>query len=106
MTCSTRQNAPTTGARHETRKAGTLDEHAQFYSAGGVSVSGLEMAQNSQRFSWTRDELDSKLQGIMASIHEKCVEHGEEEDYVNYVQGANIAGFVKVADAMMHYGVV
>ncbi len=74
-------------------------------NAGGVSVSGLEMSQNSLRLSWSREELDQKLQGIMKNIHAKCVEYGQEKTYVNYVQGANIAGFVKVADAMLHYGV-
>ncbi len=74
-------------------------------NAGGVSVSGLEMSQNSLRLSWSREELDQKLQGIMKSIHAKCVEYGQEKTHVNYVQGANVAGFVKVADAMLHYGV-
>jgi glutamate dehydrogenase (NADP+) len=75
-------------------------------NAGGVAVSGLEQSQNSLRLSWSRDEVDSKLIEIMKNIHEKCVEYGDEGDWVNYVKGANIAGFVKVADAMMSYGVV
>ncbi len=75
-------------------------------NAGGVAVSGLEQSQNSLRFSWSREEVDSKLVNIMKNIHEKCVEYGDEGDWVNYVKGANIAGFVKVADAMMSYGVV
>ena len=75
-------------------------------NAGGVSISGLEMAQNSMRFSWERDEVDQKLQNIMKKIHEKCVEFGTEGSYVNYVKGANIGGFVKVADAMLSYGVL
>ncbi|MCF8713835.1 NADP-specific glutamate dehydrogenase [Joostella atrarenae] len=76
-------------------------------NAGGVATSGLEMAQNSLRYSWSREEVDEKLQGIMKSIHNSCIEHGEDEDgYVNYVRGANIAGFVKVADAVLAQGVV
>ncbi|MCM5662449.1 NADP-specific glutamate dehydrogenase [Galbibacter mesophilus] len=76
-------------------------------NAGGVATSGLEMAQNSLRYSWTREEVDDKLKGIMKSIHNACIEHGEDEDgYINYVRGANIAGFVKVADAMLAQGVV
>ncbi|RZS99119.1 NADP-specific glutamate dehydrogenase [Aquimarina brevivitae] len=76
-------------------------------NAGGVATSGLEMTQNSLRYYWTRDEVDNKLQQIMKDIHEKCVEYGKEENgYVNYVKGANIAGFVKVADAMLAQGVV
>ncbi|MCK4642254.1 NADP-specific glutamate dehydrogenase [bacterium] len=75
-------------------------------NAGGVSVSGLEMSQNSLRFNWTREEVDEKLQGIMKAIHEQCVKYGTEGDYVNYVKGANLAGFVKVADAMLAHGIV
>ena len=76
-------------------------------NAGGVSTSGLEMTQNSMRLSWTREEVDEKLQRIMSDIHEACVKYGTEEDgYVNYVKGANIAGFMKVAKAMMAQGVL
>ena len=75
-------------------------------NAGGVAVSGLEMAQNSLRYSWTRDEVDQRLQAIMKDIHQSCVQYGKEKEYVNYVKGANIAGFVKVADAMLAQGVV
>ena len=75
-------------------------------NAGGVAVSGLEMSQNSQRLSWTREEVDSRLSGIMKAIHEQCVTHGKKSDFVNYVDGANIAGFIKVADAMLDQGVV
>ena len=75
-------------------------------NAGGVSVSGLEMAQNSQRLSWTSEEVDAKLLWIMENIHENCVKYGTEEDgYINYVKGANVAGFMKVAKAMMAQGV-
>ena len=75
-------------------------------NAGGVAVSGLEMAQNSLRYSWTREEVDQRLQSIMKDIHKSCVSYGGEKSYVNYVKGANIAGFVKVADAMLAQGVV
>ncbi|MGB0375858.1 MAG: NADP-specific glutamate dehydrogenase [Flavobacteriaceae bacterium] len=75
-------------------------------NAGGVAVSGLEMAQNSLRYSWTRNEVDEKLKAIMGDIHQACVSYGENHNYVNYVKGANIAGFVKVADAMLAQGVV
>ena len=76
-------------------------------NAGGVATSGLEMSQNSLRYSWTSEEVDKKLHEIMNDIHEKCVEYGCDEDgYVDYVKGANIAGFVKVADAMLAQGVV
>jgi glutamate dehydrogenase (NADP+) len=75
-------------------------------NAGGVATSGLEMSQNSLRLSWPREEVDRRLQAIMKAIHEQCVVHGNEGKWVNYVDGANIAGFVKVADAMLDQGVV
>lgn len=79
-------------------------------NAGGVAVSGLEMSQNSLRLSWTREEVDAKLKGIMASIHQQCVDaaktYDKDKDFVNYVNGANIAGFVKVANAMIDQGLV
>ncbi len=75
-------------------------------NAGGVAVSGLEMSQNSLRLSWTREEVDEKLQRIMKDIHAQCEKFGKEGDYINYVKGANIGGFVKVADAMLAQGVV
>ncbi|MBO5769255.1 MAG: NADP-specific glutamate dehydrogenase [Bacteroidales bacterium] len=76
-------------------------------NAGGVSVSGLEMSQNSMRYGWSREEVDAKLQGIMSDIHNACVKYGTEADgYVNYVKGANVAGFMKVAKAMMAQGVM
>ncbi len=75
-------------------------------NAGGVAVSGLEMTQNSLRLSWTREEVDNKLKGIMKAIHEQCIEFGKEGDFTNYVKGANIGGFVKVADAMIDQGIV
>jgi len=76
-------------------------------NAGGVATSGLEMTQNSLRFNWTREEVDDKLKQIMNDIHQKCVEYGTDSDgYIDYVKGANIAGFVKVADAMIAQGVI
>ena len=75
-------------------------------NAGGVATSGLEMSQNSLRMNWTREEVDTKLKTIMKDIHAQCVEHGKEGDFVNYVKGANIAGFLKVADAMLDQGIV
>ncbi|MDB2538785.1 NADP-specific glutamate dehydrogenase [Flavobacteriales bacterium] len=76
-------------------------------NAGGVATSGLEMSQNSLRYNWTREEVDTKLHNIMLDIHDQCVAYGKEEDgYIDYVKGANIAGFVKVADAMIDQGLV
>ena len=76
-------------------------------NAGGVAVSGLEMSQNSARISWGEENLQQLLKETMKNIHDKCVQYGEEDDgYVNYLNGANVAGFVKVADAMLAYGVV
>lgn len=76
-------------------------------NAGGVSVSGLEMTQNSIKLSWSREEVDEKLKSIMNSIHTQCVQYGTEADgTVNYVKGANVAGFMKVAKAMMAQGVL
>jgi len=75
-------------------------------NAGGVAVSGLEQTQNAMRLSWTREEVDRNLLDIMQKIHASCVEHGRDGDFVNYVRGANVAGFIKVADAMLAYGVL
>ena len=75
-------------------------------NAGGVAVSGLEMSQNSIFASWSREEVDNKLKNIMKSIHQQCVTHGPENDYINYIRGANVAGFIKVADSMLDQGVV
>ncbi len=75
-------------------------------NAGGVAVSGLEMAQNSLRYSWSREEVDAKLKEIINEIHSSCLTHGQEKDWVNYEKGANIAGFIKVADAMLAQGIV
>ncbi len=80
---------------------------AKAANAGGVAVSGLEQSQNALRISWSRDEVDGHLKTIMRAIHDQCREHGLDEDgFVNYVRGANVAGFQKVADAMLAYGVV
>ncbi|MCU1731609.1 MULTISPECIES: NADP-specific glutamate dehydrogenase [unclassified Pseudomonas] len=85
---------------------GTLFAPGKASNAGGVAVSGLEMSQNAMRLLWTAGEVDSKLHNIMQSIHHACVHYGEENGRINYVKGANIAGFVKVADAMLAQGVV
>lgn len=79
---------------------------AKAANAGGVAVSGLEQTQNAMRLSWSREQVDEQLLSIMKSIHGKCVEHGKDGDFVNYVRGANIGGFIKVADAMLAYGVL
>jgi glutamate dehydrogenase (NADP+) len=88
------------------RKNKVLYAPGKASNAGGVAVSGLEMAQNSLRYSWTREEVDSRLRDIMLDIHNACITHGLEEGYINYEKGANIAGFIKVADAMLAQGVV
>lgn len=88
------------------QQAGILYAPSKAANAGGVAVSGLEMTQNSLRLSWTREELDQKLQDIMSKIHSQCVQWGTVNGKLDYVKGANIAGFVKVADAMLAYGVV
>jgi len=75
-------------------------------NAGGVATSGLEMSQNSMRLSWTAKEVDQRLHQIMSGIHEQCVKYGREDGYVNYVKGANVAGFMKVAKAMLAQGIV
>ncbi len=75
-------------------------------NAGGVATSGLEMSQNSMRLAWSREEVDEKLRNIMINIHAACMKYGKEGDYINYVKGANVAGFVKVADTMLDQGVV
>lgn len=89
------------------QKAKLLYSPGKASNAGGVATSGLEMTQNSMRIKWTREEVDNNLKRIMSDIHEACVKYGTEEDgYVNYVKGANIAGFIKVAEAMMAQGLV
>ena len=94
-------------AIHEFQKAKILFAPGKASNAGGVATSGLEMSQNSLRLSWSRKEVDDKLKDIMEDIHDSCVEYGENEDgTIDYIKGANIAGFVKVADAMLAQGVV
>jgi len=100
-------NMPSTiDAVHHFNENGLMFAPAKAANAGGVAISGLEMSQNSMRISWTSEEVDLKLQDIMKSIHSQCVKYGESENGVDYLKGANIAGFVKVADAMMAYGVM
>ncbi|MDX1679254.1 MAG: glutamate dehydrogenase, partial [Akkermansiaceae bacterium] len=80
---------------------------AKAANAGGVGVSGLVQSQNALRIAWPKEEVDKRLQGIMSDIHDQCVEHGELDDgHVDYVKGANIGGFIRVADAMLNYGYV
>jgi len=101
-------NMPSTPeAIHAFHKAKILFAPGKASNAGGVATSGLEMSQNSLRISWTREEVDERLKGIMSDIHDSCIAYGKEADgYCNYVKGANIAGFVKVADAMLAQGVI
>jgi len=93
-------------AQHVFVQAKILYSPGKASNAGGVATSGLEMSQNSLRLSWSSEEVDQRLHGIMKAIHEQCVRYGKDGDFVNYVQGANIAGFVKVADSMLDQGVV
>ncbi len=101
-------NMPSTPeAIHEFHNAKILFAPGKASNAGGVATSGLEMSQNSLRISWTREEVDERLKGIMEDIHDSCIQYGKEKDgYCNYVKGANIAGFVKVADAMLAQGII
>ena len=100
-------NMPTeTDAVHEFINNKILFGPGKAANAGGVAVSGLEMSQNSMRISWTKEEVDKRLNQIMKDIHSQCTEHGTEGDFINYVKGANIAGFIKVADSMIDQGVV
>ena len=100
-------NMPTTPEAIEVfHHAGVAFAPGKASNAGGVAVSGLEMSQNSLRYNWTREEVDLKLKNIMKDIHKACVNYGSDGKTIDYVKGANIAGFVKVADAMMEQGVV
>ena len=101
-------NMPSTkDAVHEFQKAKILFAPGKASNAGGVATSGLEMTQNSLRYNWSREEVDEKLKDIMMNIHDSCIEYGSDDNgYVDYVKGANIAGFVKVADAMLAQGIV
>jgi Glutamate dehydrogenase/leucine dehydrogenase len=94
-------------AIHEFQAAKILFAPGKAVNAGGVATSGLEMTQNAQHMSWTAEEVDGKLHQIMQSIHEQCVKYGTQPDgYVDYVKGANIAGFMKVAHAMLEQGII
>jgi glutamate dehydrogenase (NADP+) len=93
-------------AVHAFLQAGILFGPGKAANAGGVAVSGLEMTQNAMRLQWTRDEVDTRLRMTMHEIHRTCVRYGRDGDFVNYVNGANIGGFIKVADAMLDQGVV
>jgi glutamate dehydrogenase (NADP+) len=108
MCISEGANMPSTpDAIHEFQKAKILFAPGKASNAGGVATSGLEMSQNSLRLSWSRKEVDDKLKVIMEDIHDSCVKYGEKEDgSIDYISGANIAGFVKVADAMLAQGVI
>jgi glutamate dehydrogenase (NADP+) len=100
-------NMPSTAEAIEVfQKGKILFAPGKASNAGGVATSGLEMSQNSLRMNWTREEVDDKLQKIMKEIHSSCIKYGTEGEYVDYVKGANIAGFVKVADAMLDQGLV
>ena len=108
MCVSEGANMPSTpDAVHEFTKAKILFAPGKASNAGGVATSGLEMSQNSLRISWSREEVDTRLKDIMEDIHDSCVQYGEQEDgSIDYIKGANIAGFVKVADAMLAQGVI
>ncbi len=100
-------NMPSSQAAMEAfQSAGVLFAPSKAANAGGVAISGLEMAQNSMRIAWDRDELNRRLREIMSNIHSQCVEYGATDEGVDYVKGANIAGFLKVADAIIAYGVM
>ncbi|RQH07771.1 NADP-specific glutamate dehydrogenase [Paraburkholderia dinghuensis] len=100
-------NMPSTpGAVNVFREAGVLYAPGKASNAGGVATSGLEMTQNAQRLPWSRDEVDARLKHIMLDIHANCVQHGSANGRIDYVNGANIAGFVKVADAMFAQGLI
>ena len=108
MCVSEGANMPSTPeAMHTFQKAGILFAPGKASNAGGVATSGLEMSQNSLRLSWSRKEVDERLKEIMENIHSSCVQYGQTEDgSIDYVRGANIAGFVKVADAMLAQGII
>jgi glutamate dehydrogenase (NADP+) len=91
---------------HLLQENGVLFAPAKAANAGGVAVSGLEQSQNSLRVSWGREEVDRRLHGIMSEIHRQCAEWGTSNGAVDYVKGANLAGFKRIADAMLAYGTV
>lgn len=93
-------------ASHYFKENGVLHAPGKAANAGGVAVSGLEQSQNSMRLSWSREEVDQRLKGIMQQIHDRCVQNGERDGTIDYVDGANVAGFRKVAEAVLAYGVI
>jgi len=100
-------NMPSTlDAIHEFHASKVLYAPGKAANAGGVAVSGLEQSQNALRIAWSKEEVDSRLKDIMRGVHERCLRHGDEGGWVNYVRGSNVAGFRKVAEAMLAYGVV
>ena len=88
------------------QKAKILYAPGKASNAGGVATSALEMSQNSLRLYWDAEEVDQRLQNIMFNIHESCLEYGKEGDYIDYVKGANVSAFLKIADSMMDQGLV
>ena len=106
LVCEVSNMGCTAEAVHELQKAKVIFAPGKAANAGGVGVSGLEMSQNAGHISWTGAEVDQRLHAMMDSIHENCIKYGKEKDgYVNYVKGANVAGFIKVADSMIELGV-
>jgi glutamate dehydrogenase (NADP+) len=100
-------NMPSTlDAAHRFLDAGVLFAPAKAANAGGVAVSGLEQSQNAMRMSWSHEEVDTRLKGIMRGIHQKCLQYGRDGSRINYIKGANLGGFVKVAEAMLSYGIM
>lgn len=107
LVCEVSNMGCTADAIHELQKAGISFAPGKAANAGGVAVSGLEMTQNAAHLGWTPEEVDAKLKQIMTDIHENCVKYGTASNgYINYVKGANVAGFIKVADAMIELGVI
>ena len=107
LVCEVSNMGCTADAIHELQKAGISFAPGKAANAGGVAVSGLEMTQNAAHLGWTPEEVDAKLKQIMTNIHASCVKYGTEKSgYINYVKGANVAGFIKVADAMIELGVI
>lgn len=107
LVCEVSNMGCTADAIHELQKAGISFAPGKAANAGGVAVSGLEMTQNAAHLGWTPEEVDAKLKQIMTDIHHSCVQYGTEKSgYINYVKGANVAGFIKVADAMIELGVI
>ena len=110
MPCATQNEVSNMGCRPEAIDAFIAAKipygPGKAVNAGGVATSGLEMSQNSMKYNWTAEEVDARLHHIMSSIHHACLEYGTEEGYINYMKGANIAGFMKVAKSMVEQGVL